>query len=129
MPDEEITVYITHPKLYNGISLPDKKFIGWGHSEDWKNYTTVYLAHELLHIILSRKIGLDETSHAIVELIADNEVRTRLNKGSLYFKDGKYKVGHGFLRKTIKSIMPYWKKYLKNQKKDIVSFYSVVKKL
>lgn len=129
LPDEEITVYITHPKLYNGISLPDKKFIGWGHPEDWENYTTVYLTHEFLHIILGGKIGLDETSHAIVELIADNELRTRLNPGSLYFKESGYDVGHNFLKKTIKLIMPHWKKYLKTKKKDIVSFYNEMKKV
>lgn len=128
LPDEEITVYITHPKLYNGISLPEKKVICWGHSEDWKNYSTIYLAHELLHIILGKKIGLDETAHSIVELIADNELRIRLNKGGTYFQESDYEVGHNFLKKTIKSIMPYWKKYLKNKEKNIISFYNQIKK-
>ena len=76
IPKDKITIYIFHPKSFNGHANSEKKTIKWGHSEDWKNYSTVYLAHEILHIIVN---DTSENMHAIIQLATDNELRIRLN--------------------------------------------------
>ena len=72
-------VYITHPSLKNGMNSNGK--ILWGHNEDWDNYTTVYLWHEILHSYLSVTQNA-RLNHAIIQLIADNELRVKLNRGT-----------------------------------------------
>lgn len=129
VPEMTITVFITHPKLHNGRYFPKHNVICWGHSEDWKNYSTVYLAHELLHLLLYKKLKRDDLTHAIIELIADNELRIRLNKGGKYFVEKGKEVGHPHLRSMEKKILPYWRKYLKEEKKDIVVFYKKMRDL
>ncbi len=114
-PDKTIRVYLTHPKLKNGRAV-DNQTIAWGHSEDWKNYSTVYLAHELMHIVTFKKTKNFKVMHALIELMTDNELRIRLNKKGRYFKEGKFNVGHPYLRNLEKRILPYWKEYLKNKK-------------
>ena len=60
--------------------------------------------------------------HAIIELSTDNELRIRLNKKGVYFKKGKFDVGHSFLRSLEKKILPQWKEFLKGRKgKSIVN--------
>lgn len=109
---KNFTVYITHPSLKNGSYVGDN-MIEWGHNEDWPNYATVYLWHEVLHSYL----GCSDKEHAVIELIADEELRARLN-GSKYPPF----VGHKHLEKIKKRLLPRWRKYLKSEKRNIRKF-------
>ena len=111
-------VYVTHPSLRNG-SYPGDNVIEWGHHEDWPNYATVYLWHEILHSYFGRT----DVDHAIIQLITDEELRIRLN-------GGKYPpfAGHKNLILITKKILPYWKKYLRAGRSDILKFTQEMKK-
>jgi len=130
LPKKTVTVLITHPKLHNGVHFLGKNIIGWGHEEDWKNYSTVYLAHEIMHSIMIEKLGLSTgrngISHSIIELMTDNELRIRLNNSGKYFKENNKEIGHPDLRSIEKKILPAWKKYLKKKDKKIEKFYKKV---
>jgi len=123
IPEKEIKVSITHPKLYNGINFPEEKIIGWGHPEEWKNYSVVYLCHELLHILTYKKFKSSELMHALIELATDNELRIRLNKKGKYFEVPTHKS----LLKLEKYILPLWKKSLKEGKEK--NIFELEKKL
>lgn len=116
MPDIKVTVLITHPKLRNGIAVPTLNFIGWGHSEEWKNYSTVYLCHEIMHFLTKNT----KIMHALIHLMVDNELRVRLNKKGNYFSHKKLgkDVPHYFkeIQDLEKKIYPFWKEYLKDRK-------------
>ena len=88
--------------------------IAWGHNEDWPNYATVYLWHEILHSYL----GYSEKEHALIELIADEELRIQLNGG----KYPPFVVGHKNLEKMKKKLLPQWRKYLKLKNRNIREF-------
>jgi hypothetical protein len=115
--NKKFSVYITHPSLKNGRNFQDGT-ITWGHNEDWPNYTVVYLWHEILHSYFSRN-NLD---HAIIELLTDNELKIRLN-------GGKYPPfeGHFHLEELKFKILPYWRKYLKQENKNIFEFRKLIK--
>lgn len=108
--DKTLTVYITHPSLKNGAYLGNNK-VCWGHKEEWPNYTTVYLWHEILHSYFSRT----DFDHALILLIADNELRIRLN-------GDKYPPFEG--QKTLfplaNKLLSYWKEYLFSKPRDIM---------
>lgn len=110
--NEKFTIFITHPSLKNGNYIGNNQ-VAWGHSEEWPNYITVYLWHEILHSYF----GHSDIDHAVIELIADEELRSVLNKD-------KYPpfVGHPHLEKIKKKILPKWKEYLNSQDKDIKKF-------
>ena len=110
--NDSFTVFITHPSLKNGRNLKANKIV-WGHTEDWKNYTSVYIWHEILHSYFDKS----DLNHTLIELIADNELRYRLN-GTKYppFE------GHEYLLKIKKRMFPNWKKYLKSEHKDFNRF-------
>jgi len=123
LPNLSVTVNVIHPSLMVGQAIPEKNLIIWGHFDDWPNYTNVYLTHELLHILFNYyHIKKNNISHALIELITDNELRIRLNKRGKYFKEDKYDIGHPYLRKLEKDILPQWLKYLKTQKKNLILF-------
>ncbi|MDD5289973.1 MAG: hypothetical protein PHT40_02085 [Patescibacteria group bacterium] len=127
IPNKTITVFVTHPKFRNGTTLIEKYVILWGHPDDWKNYSLVYLTHELLHL-LTKKCKKLFIMHALIELLADNEIRIRLNGGGAYFKEGKHSVGHPYLAKLEKKILPKWKEFIKNRKgKDLFDFEKKIK--
>lgn len=116
--DGSFVVYITHPSLMNGTNAGNN-IICWGHNEDWPNYTTVYLWHEIMHSYM----GHDDTSHALIELITDEELRVRLN-------GGRYPPlirGHPHLERIEKKLLPAWKRYLKSDKHDIIKFRASIK--
>lgn len=110
--NKKFNVYITHPSLRNG-SYRGNNVIEWGHNEDWQNYATIYLWHEILHSY----IGWSDKEHAVIELMTDEELRTRLN-------NGKYPpfAGHKNLAKIKHKLLPRWKKYLNSKNKDIRKF-------
>jgi len=120
LPRKTISVYITHPKLKNGMAI-SPEIIVWGHKEEWQNYSIVYLCHEILHTIFwgdNSKI-----THAIIELATDQELRIRLNKTGEYFDY----VGHKELLKIEKKLFPFWKKYLMNKKQNLRQFIEIQK--
>ena len=53
----------------------EEKPILWGHKEEYENYTTIYLWHEILHTYFDKT----DISHAIIQLITDCELQNRLN--------------------------------------------------
>jgi hypothetical protein len=114
--NREFTIIITHPSLRNGYSLGqinNRNTIAWGTTEEWPNYITVYLWHEILHSYLD----LNDTNHALIQLITDNELRVRLN-------GGKYPPfeGHSTLISEMNSLLPKWQEYLLSPNKDIFAF-------
>ena len=121
-PDMSIMVLITHPKLWNGMNILEKKIICWGHSEDWENYTVVYLCHEILHLLADKSGADGEVMHALIELAIDNELRVRLNHRGQYFKEQGREVGHPDLRRLEKKLFQIWKGYLAGESpaKDLV---------
>lgn len=110
--DETFTVFITHPTLRNGCYLGDNK-IAWGHHEDWPNYTTIYLWHEILH----SHFADTELDHALISLLTDEELRSRLNH-DVYPPF----VTHKKLFPLMKKLLPSWRKYLVSKNKDIFKF-------
>lgn len=111
--NKKFSVFITHPSQRNGRYLDDNQ-ITWGNHEKWPNYSTVYLWHEILHSYFLNS----DLVESIIELIADNEIRCRLN-------GGKYPPFAGS-KKYISlrnNLLPYWKKYLKSERKDIKKFH------
>jgi len=110
--DKIFTAYITHPGLRNGCNLGDN-LIAWGHKEEFPNYTTVYLWHEVLHSYFKR----DDINHAIIQLLTDNELRVRLN-GGIYppFQ------GHKEFLPIMKKLLPSWNLFLKENQKEINRF-------
>lgn len=130
LPLNNFDVIIVPPFLNTGhSSWPNLIF--WGHKEEFKNYSTIYLVHELLHIIFHNyKIPTNKLSHSLIELIADNELRIRLNKKGKYFKENNIPTCHLELKKLETKMLSYWRDYLngKSESKDIVSFYKFLEK-
>jgi len=116
LPNKTIVILITHPKLKNGVAFPALNIIGWGHPEEWKNYSIIYLCHELMHILVGEEFANDKMMHAIIELLIDNELRIRLNKEGKYFEKG---IGHPALRKLERKIFPHWRKFLGEKVRNI----------
>lgn len=120
LPNKNLSVYLVHPKLYDGRYWHEngKDIITWGHPEDWENYSTVYLCHEIMHFLTKEYEGDKKFLHALIELACDNELRLRLNKKGKYFRDGEHEIGHKSLRKIEKKFLPTWQKYLQKKKKE-----------
>lgn len=110
--NRDFNVYITHPSLKNGAFRHDN-MIEWGHHEEWPNYATIYLWHEILHSYF----GKSDKEHAVIEFIADEELRSQLN----HIKYPPF-IGHEYLKGLKKKIMPFWRKYLSNGRGDIKRF-------
>lgn len=113
--NRQLTVYITHPELGGGVYHHPNK-IHWGHKDKWPSYTVIYLWHEIMHSYFRTRKNHD-IDHAIIELLTDCELRSRLN-GSKYPPF----IGHTELRSMEKALMPYWKKHLKSKSKNIMIF-------
>lgn len=121
--NKKFCIYVTHPTLpngkygglYNGCNV-----IEWGPKGKWPNYTTVYLWHEALHSYF----GKSYVDHTIIELITDNELRSKLN-------NVKYPPfeGHEALLPLKRKILPHWRKYLKQDKKDVRKFTKKMNKM
>ena len=118
IPARKITVVVVHPDLRGGFSVGEgkNKKIIWGHRAEWENYHTVYLCHELLHILLEWKDIPPNITHALIELATDNELRIRLHGGGQYFFVGEKSVGHPYLKSLEEKILPFWEKYLRQKK-------------
>jgi hypothetical protein len=122
--NKEVTVLMTHPDLLNGMYLGNNT-LAWSHREDWPNYSTVYLWHEIMHSYFDRT----DLSHALIEFVTDNELRTQLNQGETYPPF----VGHENLFLLEEKILPHWRNYLtevtKNGKRDIRVFQEKLKEM
>lgn len=115
LPNHMVTINLSHPALRNGMTIDDNN-IAWGHKEEYLNYSIVYICHELLHIMT--KHDNSDVLHAAIELLADNELRIRLNKKGRYFEH----ENHWHLKEIEKKLYPAWKQYLKQDKKNILQF-------
>ncbi len=115
--NKEVTVNIIHPSLNTG-QYRRNNTVRWGHHEEWNNYSTVYLWHEILHSYLD----YTDLSHAIIQLVTDNELRVRLNNRETYPPF----VGHKNLIPLMHKLLPHWHAYLVNVpedgKRDIFAF-------
>ncbi|MCL5733821.1 MAG: hypothetical protein M1334_04185 [Patescibacteria group bacterium] len=126
--NKEINIYISHPKLNRGRSYVENNAIAWSHREDWKNYSTVYLWHEIMHIITFNKSIAPNLMHATIELSCDNELRIRLGGANKYFEESGFPIGHRLLSGFERKIIPDWKEYLKNPKENIYQFEKRMRK-
>jgi hypothetical protein len=119
--DGELTVSITHPAIAQGRTYTDSGLILWSNQNDFPNYNTIYLWHETLHnVIAPRMVGEDsfDVAHAVIELLTDDELQTRLNGGSY-----PPLIGHEDLKKGEEYLMPSWRDYLSCPgKKDIMKY-------
>ena len=115
IPTKKISVIMVHPDLRGGFSVGEgkNKKIIWGHRAEWENYHTIYLLHELLHILLQWKDIPQNITHALIELATDNELRIRLHGGGQYFSVGEKSVGHPYLKSLEEKILPFWENYLR----------------
>ena len=65
--------------------------------------------------------------HSII-LLNDNELKIRLNKKGIYFKEGKLNIEPPEFFDLEKKILPYWKKYLNGGLgKNILEFKNSIK--
>lgn len=116
-PKGKFTIFIGYPGLQGGRNYGEKT-IAWGGLESWPNYSTIYIWHEILHsIIPGPELRPTDLDHALIQLIAENELKARLNKSSYPPFEG-----HDSLVSIETKILPFWKDYLENPKKDILSF-------
>lgn len=115
--NKQVTVYVTHPSLKNGQYRGNNTIV-WGHTPEWDNYATVYLWHEILHSYFD----YTDLSHSLIQLVADNELRTRLNPGETYPPF----VGHEDLFPLMDTVLPHWRTYLAEtpteSRRDILGF-------
>jgi hypothetical protein len=112
--NKEIPVYMTHPAIRNGMNYLGKIF--WTYRQDFPNYNTIYLWHEIMHGFIP-PAGHGDAAHVVVQLLTDEELRARLN-GITY----PPLEGHEYLRPLELSLLPAWREYLKQDKKDIWTF-------
>ena len=126
--NKEIKVYVSHPKLWRGRTYVENNAIAWSHPDEWKNYATVYLWHEIMHHITSRIPVAPHLMHALIELSCDNELRIRLNGSKKYFEENGILMGHKYLVGLNRKLLPDWKKYLKNPNENIFQFEKKMRK-
>ena len=122
LPNTLATVFVIEKNIGGGAYLGNN-IIYWGHTEDWKNYSLVYLAHEFLHTFLPN----GDLEHAVIELATDNELRLRLNGKGKYFEANGERVGHQYLLNLEKDIYQRWLDYLGNPGKNILQFIQDIK--
>jgi hypothetical protein len=113
LSSEEATVFVVDSSVGVGQYFGNRNIV-WGHTEDWQNYSLVYLAHEYLHTFIPN----GNVSHAVIELTTDNELRIRLNKEGEYFDIDT----RDWLLGLEKKILPAWNVYLESGDNDILEF-------
>jgi len=83
------------------------------YKNDWPNYSTVYIWHEMLHSYFGRS----DVEHAIIELITDEHMRKLLNSDTY-----PPFVGHEYLSDVKKKLLKDWLVFIKQNDKDINKF-------
>lgn len=111
--EETLKVFVTHPCLRQGRFLADQRAIAWTFAEDQPHSNVIYLWHEVLHAFLPR----GNLGHAVLELVADEELRIRLNGGSY-----PPFIGHPHLSPIKEILLPVWREYLRRSERDIFKF-------
>jgi hypothetical protein len=114
-------VYITHPCQAAGHNNYGKIFCTY--RNDFPNYNTVYMWHEILHSYITFEdkgdyAAAERAPHAVIQLVADNELRVRLNGGNYPPFEG-----HPYLNSTVDVLLPSWRAYLaQKEKRDILKY-------
>lgn len=122
VPTKIIDVFILHPDLQIGSYMGNNQ-IEWGNPDLWKNYQSIGLAHEILHVLTEKQVSW--LMHALIYLAIDEELRMRFNNSKEYFKEGTKKTYHKKLIAISRQILPHWKQYLSDKKKqNIIHLYN-----
>jgi hypothetical protein len=116
-------VYIGHPAVPEGRYRRNMT-ICWGGREYGKNYTTVYLWHEIMHSYCPH--GL--VGHSLQELAADNELRQRLNGPEDHSWGTNENVGHPEQDSFRLFMRNDWKRYREASNIDILDLARAIKK-
>jgi hypothetical protein len=116
--DRTFQVFMTHPSVAQGFN-DFRGNIFWTYRLTFPNYNTIYLWHEIMHYYVDNEHKYSESvAHSVVELLADEELRVRLN-GEDYLP----LVGHPHLRQSVTLLLPSWQSYTKQRgKKNINEF-------
>ncbi|MEK6628607.1 MAG: hypothetical protein AABY53_08265 [Bdellovibrionota bacterium] len=104
----DVYTYITHPAVGNGRnwgSLMGNKTITFGAWPTFANYFTVYIWHEIIHFYMES----DEISHAVNQLLTDNQLRIFFNGGTLTPLEG-----HKDLMNIMEKNLDRWQEYKKS---------------
>jgi hypothetical protein len=120
-------VYVTHPCQPQGINEGDT--IYHTYRTGFPHYNTVYMWHEVMHSLIKPVPGRDQTeannaSHAVIELLTDNELRCRFSGASYPPFEG-----HDFLDATREYLLPSWREYLASSKHDILDYLKLATQL
>lgn len=111
----DFRIFLSHPALKQGHYQSELRAVCWAYRNTWPNYNTVYIWHELLHSFIPG----GHLEHAVIQLIADNELRVSLNGG-----DYPPIEGHPYLNKLMGLLVPHWRHYLRTRNKEIGKFIS-----
>lgn len=116
---EDQIVWVVHPGLHAGQNLGNNNII-WAYRDDWDNYNTVYLWHEILHSYFEHS----KPEHALIECITDYQLKAILNK-----EKPNMKIGHDELFEIKKKKLPIWQEYLEKGSSDISFLIKEFKKI
>ena len=124
--DKTFDVYVTHPCQPAGHNSYGTIFTTF--RKGFPNYNTVYLWHEILHSYIEPAAGdyvdNERSSHSVIQLITDNELRVRMGGGNYPPFEG-----HDYLNETMECLLPAWRDYLKQDKHDALAFLKIADKL
>ena len=109
--EDEFRVYGNHPIFLEGQYWGDGVII-WSYRNDFSNYNTIYIWHEILHEYLDKS----DEEHALIELITDNEMRRILN--NIVYPPFN---GHKELQNIKAQLNPKFQKFLLNKKSSVLS--------
>lgn len=114
----DVYAYITHPAVGNGRSWHNVKShnLTFGTWPTFENYFTVYIWHEIIHFHMES----DKTSHAVNQLLTDNELRVFFNGGAVVPLQG-----HRDLMDIMEKNLDKWEEY----KKSPTDLNSLVKEI
>ena len=120
-------IFTLLPGLEMGQYL-DAQNIEWGLDELFPNYTTIGIAHELLHCVTHEfydKLPDDEKwiFHAIVYLSADEELFRRIDASHEYFTSSILATYHPRLIESARHIFPYWQERMSNMQRKNICFF------
>ena len=104
--------YVVHEKLNVAYNLKNNIII-FGFENYCKNFCMIYLVHKVLHYVFPMKY------HAIIQLIADNELRLRMNEKEEYFYINKNKLDNEPL---CYELYDKWINYLEDKEMNINTF-------
>ncbi len=116
--DGTFDVFVNHPSLRDGVNL--NKVIFFTYQSNFGNDNTIYLWHEVLHCfidVLGAPRGDGTLEHIVIQLVADEELRIRLNGGGY-----PPFIGHKSTWDDKLRLMPAWRTYLGSPNRNILQF-------